>query len=177
MHIKKIIILSFFLMSIALYNTVHGMKPEFNNCQLSLSLLQAAEEAEKTDLQALEEVEKTEKLAHNFSKVKTVKRIRNKKPKVIRHCKEKECIFSTKYDVIMKTHGAMHKKMEITPDRVHDCQDCGYLTDRPYLLREHLTTHCDERDYPCPHCTFVAKTDYNLKKHLRNQHLKKFIDV
>lgn len=185
MQTKKIVTLFF---SIMVCNAAQGMIRKF---EFSPFLLQATEEAEGTDDLAMfypehlvfvgqviaqQEVNgPVVRITDDFTKVKTVKRIRNKTPKEISYCDE--CIFFTKYASCMKSHRAAHAKMKISPNLVRSCQQCGYLTDRQYLLKDHVKTHQDERNYHCKKCFFVGKSNYSLKQHIHSEHPRVSTDV
>uniref|UniRef100_A0A1I7ZHW5 DM domain-containing protein n=1 Tax=Steinernema glaseri TaxID=37863 RepID=A0A1I7ZHW5_9BILA len=58
------------------------------------------------------------------------------------------------------------------------CERCGIRCKKPSMLKKHLKSHTDIRDFKCVQCNFSFKTKGNLTKHLQSKsHQRKLAEL
>ncbi|XP_017024155.1 zinc finger protein 322 [Drosophila kikkawai] len=61
------------------------------------------------------------------------------------------------------------------PPTVLTCEICGKLFHRNNALMNHMNSHTDQRNYPCPQCPARFVQSCNRDRHVRDTHLKEYL--
>ena len=70
-----------------------------------------------------------------------------------------------------KKNLALHMKTHFTDaEKKHVCNICQYRFAKAKFLRNHMTTHSDERQFSCEVCGARVKTRDTLKQHRKKLH-------
>lgn len=62
-------------------------------------------------------------------------------------------------------HKALFASKSQEKEKIFECNHCDYKSTRPYLIRRHLQTHCQERPHVCQICGRAFKTQNCLQNH------------
>lgn len=62
-------------------------------------------------------------------------------------------------------HKALFAAKSSEKEKIFQCNHCEYTSVRPYLIRRHLQTHCEERPHVCSICGRGFKTQNCLQNH------------
>ena len=96
----------------------------------------------------------------------------NYKKHVLLHKEEKkkfvcdECGQRFTYPSQLNSHAQVH-----SPQKIHQCPNrgCGKTFKCSATLKQHFKKH-NEKQYKCPHCTYVTDLQHYLKDHMTRNH-------